>query len=119
MQARGKARKESRDSAITLAIEAADKCYSRGFDGWREDVESWRLTIKNSKEFMFDDGISPLKIDESALPRHLEAPYVRLAKQIFHGCGNLAVAKCRYRRHQITVTNRFATSQTESFNDIA
>lgn len=87
MQARGKARKESRDSAITLAIEAGDKCYSRGFEGWKEDVEDWRLTIKNSKEFMFDDGIGPLKIDESALPRHLEAPYVRLAKQIFHGCG--------------------------------
>ena len=87
MQARGKARKESRDNAITLVIEAGDKCYSRGFEGWKEDVEAWRLTIKNSKEFMFDDGISPLKIDESALPRHLEAPYVRLAKQIFHGCG--------------------------------
>jgi len=50
-------------------------------------VEGWRQNIKNSKEFMFDDGISPLKIDESALPRHLEAPYLRFAKQILHRCG--------------------------------
>ena len=53
----------------------------------KEDAESWRRTIKDSKEFTFDDGISPLKIDESALPRHLEVPYVRLTKQMLHGCG--------------------------------
>jgi hypothetical protein len=58
-----------------------------GYEGSKEDVEKWRLTIKNSKEFMFDDGVSPLRIDESALPRHLEAPYVRLAKKILHHSG--------------------------------
>jgi len=34
---------------------------------------------------MCDDGISPPRIDESALPRHSEAPYLRLAKQMLHG----------------------------------
>jgi Glycosyl transferase family 2 len=72
LEARWKTRKENRE---------------RGFEGWKEDAESWRRTIKDSKEFTFDDGISPLKIDESALPRHLEVPYVRLTKQMLHGCG--------------------------------
>ena len=48
----------------------------RGFGGWQEETERWRRIIKNSKDFLFDDGISPLKIDESLLPRHLDAPYV-------------------------------------------
>jgi glycosyltransferase involved in cell wall biosynthesis len=58
----------------------------RGFEGWPEETERWRRITKNSKDFLFDDGISPLKIDESVLPRHLEAPYVRLARQILHRC---------------------------------
>jgi hypothetical protein len=72
LQARWKTRRENRE---------------RGFKGWKEDVEGWRQAIKNSKEFAFDDGISPLKIDESALPQHLEVPYVRFAKQILYRCG--------------------------------
>ena len=72
MQARWKARRENGE---------------RGLGGWKENTERWRQTIKNSKEFMFDDGISPLKIDESALPRHLEAPYLRFARRVLHRCG--------------------------------
>ena len=72
MQARWKARRENCE---------------RGLGGWKEDTERWRLTIKSSKDFMFDDGISPLKIDESALPWHLEAPYVRFGKRILHSWG--------------------------------
>ena len=30
---------------------------------------------------------SRVRIDESALLRHSEAPYLRLAKQMLHGCG--------------------------------
>jgi len=71
LQVRWNTRKENRD---------------RGFEGWKENMEAWRQAIKNSKEFLFDDGISPLKIDESALPRHLEARYVRVLKQILHVC---------------------------------
>ena len=59
--------------------------YERGFEGWKEDVESWQQAIKNNREFMCDDSISPPRIDESALPRHSEAPYLRLAKQMLHG----------------------------------
>jgi hypothetical protein len=71
LQVRWNTRKENRD---------------RGFEGWKEKAEVSRQAIKNSKKFIFDDGISPLKIDEPALPRHLEAPYVRLLKQIMHTC---------------------------------
>jgi hypothetical protein len=83
LQVRWNTRKQNRD---------------RGFKGWKENMEAWRQTIKNSKEFIFDDGISPLKIDESALQYpspygwrmgtrgHLEAQYVRLLKQVMHAC---------------------------------
>ena len=56
----------------------------RGFGGWQEETERWRQTIKNSKDFLFDDRVSPLKIDEAKLPTHLEKPHVRLLKQILH-----------------------------------
>jgi glycosyltransferase involved in cell wall biosynthesis len=60
---------------------------ARGFEGWKEDTEGWRRTIKNSKEFLFDDGINPLKVDESALPGHLETPVVRSMKRLMHFSG--------------------------------
>ncbi len=69
LQERWKTRRENRE---------------RGFEGWKEDAEGWRQTIKNSKDFLFDDRVSPLKIDEAKLPRHLEKLHVRLLKQILH-----------------------------------
>jgi glycosyltransferase involved in cell wall biosynthesis len=59
----------------------------RGFGGWKKSTEDFRQTTKYCKDFLFDDGASPLKIDESKLPRHLEKPYVRLLKQILHRSG--------------------------------
>jgi hypothetical protein len=70
--------------------------YERGFEGWKEDVESWQQAIKNNREFMCDDSISPPRIDESALPRHSEAPYCAWQNRCFM-VWNLAVRKCRYR----------------------
>jgi hypothetical protein len=59
----------------------------RGFEGWPQDAEAWRQTIKKSKDYLFDDGASPYRIDEAKLPRHLEKPYVRALKQILHRSG--------------------------------
>jgi glycosyltransferase involved in cell wall biosynthesis len=72
LQTRWATRKENRD---------------RGFEGWKQNNEAWRQTIKDSKDFLFDDGVSPLKINETKLPRHLEKPHVRLLKQILHNTG--------------------------------
>lgn len=72
LQARWATRKENRE---------------RGFEGWKENNEAWRLAIKNSNDFLFDDGNSPLKIDEAKLPRHLEKSHVRLLKHILHRSG--------------------------------
>lgn len=72
LQARWATRKENRE---------------RGFEGWKESDEAWRQTIKNSHDLLFDDGKSPLKIDESKLPKHMEKPHVRLLKQMLHGSG--------------------------------
>jgi hypothetical protein len=72
LQARWKTRKISRE---------------QGFEGWKEENEAWRHSIKDSKEFLFDDSVSPLKIDEAKLPSHLEKPHVRLLKQILHRSG--------------------------------
>jgi glycosyltransferase involved in cell wall biosynthesis len=72
LQARWETRKGNRD---------------RGFEGWKEKDEAWRQAVKNSEDFFFEDGISPLKIDESQLPRHLEKPHVRLLKKILHRSG--------------------------------
>jgi glycosyltransferase involved in cell wall biosynthesis len=72
LQARWATRKENRE---------------RGFEGWKEEGEAWRQTIKKSQDYLFDDGTSPLIIDESKLPRHLEKPVVRLLKHIFHRSG--------------------------------
>jgi hypothetical protein len=61
--------------------------YERGFGNWNKDTEIFRETIKNSKDFLFDDGASPLKIAEAKLPRHIEKPHVRLLKQLLHRSG--------------------------------
>lgn len=58
----------------------------KGFQGWPDDVESWRQEIKNSQEFFFDDGIEPMLIDESKYRYHLEKTHMRLLKYIFHKC---------------------------------
>jgi hypothetical protein len=72
LQARWATRKENRD---------------RGFEGWKEPDEAWRHSIKNSKDLLVDDGVNPLKIDETILPGHLEKPHVRLLKQTLHTMG--------------------------------
>lgn len=60
---------------------------ARGFEGWPQDGEAWRQTIKNSQDYLVDDGIEPLKIDEAMLPRHLEKNHVRFLKMIMHRSG--------------------------------
>jgi len=62
---------------------------NRGFEGWKEDTEGWRNTIRNSKDFIYDDGSRPLKYDKSIVPKHLEKSYIRIAKRIVHGLGVL------------------------------
>jgi hypothetical protein len=59
----------------------------RGFEGWTQDAEVSQQSIRNSKHYLYDDGIAPLKIDESMLPRHLERPHIRFVKKLFHGLG--------------------------------
>ena len=79
----------------------------RGFEGWKEDAENWRRTIRNSKEFIFDDRISQLKIDESKVAAASGSAICAPGKTDISWLPNLAVGKCRDRLREITATNRF------------
>jgi len=60
-----------------------------GFEGWEPNIEQWRSEIKDSEEFIFDDGVTPIFWDEASLPRHLETPIRRVCKYLLHGIGIL------------------------------
>jgi glycosyltransferase involved in cell wall biosynthesis len=61
---------------------------ARGFEGWDHAKEAdWRAKIVKAAECRLDDGKELPTIDESALPRHLERPWVRFVKKILHGTG--------------------------------
>lgn len=49
--------------------------------------ERWEDQIRDSAAYHFDDGKSPLVIDEHLMPRHLESFPQRLVKRVLHGSG--------------------------------
>ncbi len=59
----------------------------RGFEGWVEADETRRTNIKSAKDFVYDDGKSPLKYDETTFNCHLEPWPWRMAKKILYGLG--------------------------------
>jgi hypothetical protein len=56
-----------------------------GFEGWPDEVEKWRQEIKKSAEYLFDDGVWPLVLDESKYRKHMETRCLRLIKYVMHG----------------------------------
>lgn len=73
---------------IQMRLDVRRDNRARGFLGWEHARElDWKEKIVNHEECNYDDGCSPLKIDEAALPKHLESSWVRYAKRFMHGTG--------------------------------
>lgn len=73
---------------IQMRLDVRRDNRARGFEGWDHAKEAeWQAKIVNHKECLYDDGRSPLVIDESVLPRHLEKSWVRFVKGVMHGAG--------------------------------
>ena len=71
---------------IQMRLDVRRDNRERGFEGWdHAKEEDWREKIVDHDVCYIDDGESPLKIDESRLPRHLERPHIRLLKKLLHG----------------------------------
>lgn len=70
---------------IQTRLEVRKANRERGFEGWKKADEDWRASVKKSGEFLYDDGVKPLVINETVLPKHLEKPHIRLLKRVLHG----------------------------------
>jgi hypothetical protein len=73
---------------IQMRLDVRRDNRARGFEGWDHAKEAeWKAKIVNHEECFYDDGETPIQIDEAKLPRHLEKPWVRLTKRTLHGAG--------------------------------